>query len=88
MIKFFYRKGVAMHVSAISANHCNMVASKHPIVDKKENIKNNSNAETLHTSIVTKVNKELNLDKVYLQMNEWKLFCHRQIMDGKLNIIA
>ena len=77
-----------MHVSAISADHCSMVASKRPIIVKKENIKSVKNAETSENSIVTKVNKELYLDEIYRQMNEWKMFCHKQIMDGKLNIIA
>lgn len=77
-----------MLVSAISANHYSMVASKRPVIDKKENIKSLKNTETSQDSIVTKVNQELNLEEVYRQMNEWKLFCHRQIMDGKLNIIA
>lgn len=77
-----------MHVSAISANHCNMVANKRPIINKNDKIKTNSNAENSQISIVTKTNKELNLDEVYRQINEWKAFCHQQIADGKLNIIA
>lgn len=76
-----------MLVSAISANHYNMVTNKRPIIDNR-NINNKKIVETSYQDIITETNKNLNTDEIYKSINEWKKFCHHQIMDGKLNIIA
>ncbi|MCQ2754665.1 MAG: hypothetical protein MJ231_06425 [bacterium] len=33
-------------------------------------------------------NKNKNLSQIYDVINEWKYFCHKQILNGKLDIIV
>ena len=71
-----------MHVSAISASSLNTIFS---------NRFNNPSVEgcgdkNLHCS--KKDLSKLNEAKLFEAINEWKSFCHRQIVDGKLDVIA
>ena len=78
-----------MLISAISANRlafnykvmpCNKVSSKgnDNTADKSFNSLQPSNKTT----------PDKKLYDIYESINEWKTFCHEQILNGKLDIIA
>ena len=79
-----------MLVSAVNAN---LFQSKKIASEKKEKNKHSSaekSSETAFNSLPAKTNK-INASeelRLYNSINEWKDFCHMQIMNGKLDIIA
>ena len=79
-----------MLVSAVSANY---FQSKKNInktaVAKKDKLVDNTN-EMAFNSIPNKSKKATNNDKlkIYNSINEWKDFCHKQILKGNLDVIA
>ena len=88
MVKFFYRKGVAMLISAISANNFTPMVKVQPC--KKVSSRNDNSADTSFNSLqpISKNKQDKRLCEIYDSINEWKQFCHEQILGGKLNIIA
>ena len=82
MIEFSYRKGVYMLVSAVTANSIQTVFStgiKNQDIGIKKTL--NSLQEIPETTEKDKIS-------IFDSINEWKYFCHKQILEGKLDIIA
>ena len=73
-----------MQVSAIKTNFGKekKVQSFNSPIQKKSYDANNETSFNLTT------NNKKDLTKIYKNINEWKDFCHQQILDGKLDIIA
>ena len=88
MLEFIYRKGVAMQVSAISANCYNIAIHKNQINAQNDKNADKKQVDTAFNSLTPNTNSEKNLADIYKSINEWKDFCHQQILDGKLDIIA
>ena len=79
-----------MLVSAVNAN---LLQSKK--IAENPNTKNNpvsteKNADTVFNSLPNSSKKTTSIEKkrLYDSINEWKDFCHKQILNGKLDVIA
>lgn len=76
-----------MLVSAISENFYNAsnVFNKNINACKKDTF-----GETSFNSLNPYYKKSFNSDRtrLYYSINEWKNFCHKQILSGKLDVIA
>lgn len=86
----FHQKGVTMLVSAISTCEHNCFTNN--AVPFYYNKKTDPIADTSFNSLTPynsrrAANKET-LAKIYNNINEWKGFCHNQVLGEKLNIIA
>lgn len=80
-------KGVLMLVSAISTNHYSKVWD----YNIKENNDSDTAGDTTFNSLTPysrKTNTEKGKKQVFDSINEWKNFCHSQILKGKLDVIA
>ena len=76
-----------MLVSTISVNGYNIAVQNNP--NKAQNDKTtDKKTDTAFNSLTSDTNSEKNLAEIYKSINEWKDFCHQQILDGKLDIIA
>ncbi len=78
-----------MLVSAISVNNNNgyNLSTNVPFYNSRENIGDTSfNSLTPYT--VKKTAPTDKLPQVFDNINEWQNFCHKQILGGKLNVIA
>lgn len=77
-----------MLISAISANQLTTATKVSPSVKVKN--RNNDTADTSFNSLQpsSKHSQEKKLSEIYNSINEWKTFCHEQILKGKLDIIA
>lgn len=71
-----------MLVSAISAN------STIKTLNTKGGDNNGDAAFSSLTSYAKRSNLENEMTGLYDSINEWKSFCHKQILSGKLDIIA
>lgn len=83
-------KGVNMQVSAINAqcnNGYNMTNSMHVYNRYYESTRDTS-FNSLTPYISKKDEPEEKLPYVFDSINQWKNFCHKRILGGKLNIIA
>ena len=85
MVKFLYRKGVYMLVSAISSSSLNIVSNKRV----------NSRGGDSYTEIASNNLKSFssknvaeNKNSIFDSINEWKYFCHEQIEKGNFDIIV
>ena len=89
MLEFIYRKGVAMLVSAISANGYNIAIHKNPNKTQSDK-KADKKTDTAFNSLSSQSKHAVNDDKarIYGSINEWKDFCHKQIINGNLDVIA
>ena len=76
-----------MLISAISANGYNIAIHENPNKTQSDK-KTDKKADTAFNSLTSNTNSEKNLAEIYKSINEWKDFCHQQILDGKLYIIA
>ncbi len=79
-----------MLVSAVNAN---LFQSKKIV--ESTNTKNNpvsteENADTVFNSLPNSSKKATGVEKkrLYDSINEWKFFCHKQILNGKFDVIA
>lgn len=86
-------KGVTMLVSAISVNRNNgyNISSNMPFYNNRSNetIGDTSfNSLTPYSNNNKKLVSADKLPQVYDNINEWKNFCHKQILGKKLNTIA
>ena len=72
-----------MLVSAISSNSCQSVFNTN---NKTKNI--DCYADTAFNSLNSRKKLSDKQDKLFNSINEWKYFCHHQIEQGKLDIIA
>lgn len=91
MLEFRYKKGGCMLVSAISANLYQAYRSAYSPSAVINNRGSETPTETAFNSLasypeITK--KENETAKIFDSINEWKIFCHKQIANGKLDIIA
>lgn len=90
MIKLL-QKGVTMLVSAISANQ-NEIAGKvtSPYVSVNARGADNAGDAVFNslTSNAKRTSQDNKLPQLYDSINEWKFFCHKQIVKGNLDIIA
>ena len=75
-----------MQVSAVSTNFC-QEQKTYKISSAVAKKFNDGKNETVFNSIASSKNKS-DMAKVYANINEWKDFCHEQILNGKLDIIA
>lgn len=80
-----------MQVSAISVNH----NSAYKMSNNKPYYKNRANdfiAETAFNSLtpysVKKSVPSENMPQVFDSINQWKNFCHKQILGEKLNVVV
>lgn len=72
-----------MRVSAISMNYYRAY------YNQKINSRGNDNTEISKTNSSNPSQKNNdNKEKIFESINEWKNFCHSQIEQGKLDIIA
>ena len=72
-----------MQVSAISMNYYRAY------YNQKINSRGNDNIESSKPNTSTPVQKSNdNKEKLFESINEWKNFCHKQIEQGRLDIIA
>lgn len=76
-----------MKVSAIS-----VATIQASVSNKSYKSKNDKNSvDVSFTEIVThsgKSSKSNDISKIYDVINEWKDFCHKQIMSGKIDIVV
>ena len=87
--KIFFTKGVYMLVSAVSANYFqSKKIAESKAVTKKEKPVDNAN-DMAFNSTPNKI-KKTSIEKLsrYNSINEWKDFCHKQILAGNLDVIA
>ena len=77
-----------MLISAISANIITPNTRVNP--SAKISKKNENTADTSFNSTQPNQKKiqDKKLSEIYDSINEWKNFCHEQILGGKLDIIA
>ena len=79
MLQFTYRKGVYMLVSAVSRNSIQTVFSTR--IKAQEKVAKSFLNETPDKPMEDN-------GSIFDSINEWKSFCHEQILQGKLDIIA
>lgn len=80
-----------MIVSAISGSYSPVVGVQKVNYDKKrDSRRNESYTDTTFNSLAPYRRAGLNneMAKIFNSINEWKGFCHKQIENGKLDIIA
>ena len=85
MIKFSYRKGVYMLVSAISLSSCNTVFNTR--INSRGGDNSAGTAQINSDSFVSNT-KENDRKKLFDSINEWKYFCHEQIKKGNFDVIV
>ena len=85
MIKFLYRKGGYMQVSAVSSN-----SSKTVFNTTANNRTGDENTGISFSNLdsSSKNDKIDNRSKLFESINEWKNFCHSQIEKGYLDVIV
>ena len=84
MIKFSYRKGVYMQVSAVSIN-----SSKTIFNTKANNRAGDENTEISFSNLNSSKNSKIDNRSTLLEsINEWKYFCHSQIEKGNFDVIV
>lgn len=72
-----------MQVSAISS------ANNHTVFNTRVNSRGGDNyIETAFNYLNLKEEPETQRNELFNSINEWKNFCHKQIENGKLDIIA
>ena len=84
VVKFWYTKGVYMLVSAISANKDTTLLTR---INSRGG-ENNTSETALTFLNSASQHTDAKLNQVYDAINLWKNFCHRQIEQGKFDIIA
>ena len=77
-----------MIISAISANYDYRMSSSYPYYKEKGVDIDDTSFNSLTPNSNKKRVREDNLPKLYDNINEWKEFCHKQILGQKLNVIA
>lgn len=79
-----------MLVSAVSANHFQSNRIAENSIVKTKSVQADNNTDVAFNSLNPLSQKSASIERLslYESINEWKDFCHKQIMDGKLNIIA
>lgn len=79
-----------MQVSAISAqeSYGYILSRSMPTFDNQKDLINDTSFNSLTPYNNKKTALEEDLPLVYDCINEWKNFCHKQILGGKLDIIA
>ena len=82
MISLVYKKGFYMLVSAISSNPVQIVRANNSETTTKGNEANDTAFNSLNSYI-----KRFETAKMYDSINEWKDFCHKQILNGNLDVI-
>lgn len=83
VLEFKNKKGVYMLVSAISSNSCSFV------LNKAGSTKTNDYCtDTVFNSLNSRKSISEKQNDIFDSINEWKNFCHKQIEQGKLDIIA
>ena len=83
MVELTYKKGVYMQVSAISS------ANNHTVFNTRVNSRGGDNyMETALSYLNLKSDTKSQQSELFESINEWKNFCHKQIENGKLDIIA
>ena len=89
MIKFL-QKEVTMLVSAISANRQNVGLMSSPYASVNTRGGDNAGDATFNslTSYANRSTLDNKIPQLYDAINEWKYFCHKQIANGKLDVIA
>ena len=88
MLKSIYRKGEAMLISAISANIVTPNTKIYPCAKVSMKLENSADTSFNSTQPNLKKIQDKKLNEIYDSINEWKNFCHEQILGGKLDIIA
>ena len=78
-----------MLISAISSSNIALKTNVNPCVKVSRN-NYDCVADTSFNSIQStpKKSQDKKLNEIYDSINEWKNFCHEQILGGKLDIIA
>ena len=80
-----------MIVSAITGSYSPVVGVKKVQYDKaRDSRRNEFYTDTTFNSLspYKKTNSNSDMTKVFDSINEWKGFCHKQIVGGKLDVIA
>lgn len=78
-----------MLISAISSNIIAPNTKINPISKvNRKNYENLADTSFNSTQSVPKNKQDKKLNEIYDSINEWKYFCHEQILGGKLDIIA
>lgn len=80
-----------MIVSAISGSYSPVVGVQKVSYDKtRDSRRNEFYTDTTFNSLAPykKINSTSEMSKVFDSINEWKGFCHKQIVGEKLNVIA
>lgn len=79
-----------MQVSAISgeSNLGYILAGNMPMRNYQNDIVNDTSFNSLTPYYTKRNNQQEDLPQVYDEINKWKNFCHKQILSGKLNVIA
>lgn len=79
-----------MQVSAISSqeSYGYILTRSVPIYNNSNDQINDTSFNSLTPYYTKKAASDKDLPQVYDQINEWKNFCHKQILGRKLNTIA
>jgi len=80
-----------MLVSAISANHNRTMGLKsapYAFVNARGNDNTGDAAFNSLTSYAKRTDLDNKIPRLYDSINEWKNFCHHQIINGNLDIIV
>ena len=87
--KIFFTKGVYMQVSAVSANHFQSKKIVENFVLKTKPAQTDSSSD-MSFNFSAPMQKQASIERLSLYecINEWKDFCHKRILSGKLDIIA
>ena len=88
MLKSLYRKGEVMLISAISASVVAPNTKVYPCAKVNKKCENSADTSFNSTQPTQKKIQDKKLNEIYDSINEWKNFCHEQILGGKLDIIA
>lgn len=79
-----------MLVSAISANrnqNVGLISSSYSFVNSRGSDNGDSTFNSL-TSYAKRSALDSKIPQLYDSINEWKYFCHKQIVNGNLDVIA
>lgn len=76
-----------MLVSAISANNPKVIINNNLPLNNSRSGENVSDTSFSFLS-TKKSNQDNSITKTFGVINEWKAFCHEQILNGKLDVIA
>ena len=77
-----------MLISAISANIVTPNTKVTPCTKVNKKYENTADTSFNSTRPTQKKAQDKKLNEIYASINEWKNFCHEQILGGKLDIIA